>query len=249
VGYGPFPPYTIINPNEADPNKQASGFCIDMVNEIVARQSPPWAVEWHKVSWESLRADMYSGSFDVLANAIYATIPRASEFRFSEPFTYLGVGVGVVRRDEDRIRTFDDLNKPGITVSLAEGWTATEYARQHLDSSRLLIKPVGDDLNAQLNDLLTHRADAVLQDVPTALGYKTAHPDSVKLLWLDHPPMRVAASFITRWEDTDMIEFLNTAIRVLQADGTIEVLDRKWKGTGEYPVPTYAPGMGLRPGR
>jgi polar amino acid transport system substrate-binding protein len=245
VGYGPFPPYTIIDPNQSDPSKQVSGLCVDMINEIASRQTPPWQVEWHKVSWEALRADMYSDKFDVLASAIYETVPRASEFQFTEPFTYVGVGVAVVRKDEDRIRVFDDLNKPGITVSLAEGWTATEYARRHLNAERLLVKPVGDDVNAQFNDLLGHRADAVLQDVPTALSYQQAHSNEVKILWLDNPPMRVAAGFITRWEDRDMIIFLNTAIRTLQEDGTIELLDRKWKGMGEYPAPNFKPGAGL----
>jgi ABC-type amino acid transport substrate-binding protein len=190
---------------------------------------------------------MYSGKFDVLPNAIYQTVPRAAEFRFSEPFTYVGVGVAVVKANETRIINFADLNKPGITVSLAEGWTATEYARSHLDKERLLIKPVGDDLNAQLNDLLAGRADAVLQDVPTALSYRNAHRAEVKVLWLDNPPMRVAASFITRFDDEEMATFLNTAIHVLQADGTIGLLDQKWKGMGEYPAIPFRPGAGLRP--
>jgi ABC-type amino acid transport substrate-binding protein len=218
-----------------------------MVNEIASRQTPPWQVEWHKVSWESLRADMYSGQFDLIANAIYATVPRASEFLFSEPFTYLGVGVGIVRSNESRIQVFEDLNKPGITVSLAEGWTATEYARRHLDKERLLIKPIGDDVNAQLNDLLLGRADAVLQDAPVAISYKEAHPGEVKLLWLDDPPMTVAASFVTRWGDRELITFLNTAIRTLQTDGTMDLLDRKWKGMGEYPILNLKPGAGLPP--
>lgn len=246
VGYGPFPPYVIIDPNIQDDNKKVSGFCVDIINEIASRQDPPWQVEWHKVSWEALRADMYSGKFDVLPNAIYQTLPRASEFGFTEPFTYVGVGVGIVRANETRIQTFADLNKPGITVSLAEGWTATEYARKHLDKERLLVKPIGDDLNAQLNDLLSGRADVVLQDAPTALSYRAAHPNEVKLLWLDNPPIRAAASFITRFEDEEMLRFMNTALRVLQDDGTIDRLDKKWKGMGEYPAPQFRPGAGLQ---
>ena len=246
VGYGAFPPYTIVNLNETDPHKRVTGFCVDMIEQMAARQNPPWRVEWHQVSWETLRADMYSGKFDVLPNAIYQTLPRASEFLFSIPFTYVGVGVAVVRSNEQRIRTFTDLNEAGITVSLAEGWTATEYAREHLDPRRLLIKPVGEDINAQLNDLLSGRADAVLQDVPTALSWRAAHPRTVKILWLDRPPMLLPASFITRFDDTEMMNFLNTAIRVLQADGTIQRLDERWKGMGEYPATTFSPGSGLR---
>src|ERR1700761_1788753 len=37
VGYGGFPPYTIVDPKEQDPNKRVSGFAADMVNEIAKR--------------------------------------------------------------------------------------------------------------------------------------------------------------------------------------------------------------------
>jgi hypothetical protein len=45
VGYGGFPPYTIVDPRESDPNKRVSGFAVDMVNEIAARYSPPLKVD------------------------------------------------------------------------------------------------------------------------------------------------------------------------------------------------------------
>src|SRR5437016_1905276 len=42
AAYSGFKPYTIINPNEQDPNKRVSGFCVDLMKEMATRQSPPW---------------------------------------------------------------------------------------------------------------------------------------------------------------------------------------------------------------
>lgn len=245
VGYNGFPPYTIINPNITDPNKAVSGFCIEMIDEIAKRQSPPWKVEWHKSSWESMRADMYSGKFDVLGDGIYQTPARAAEFLYTIPFSYFGVAVGLVRKGDTRFIKFDDLNKENVTISLPEGWTSTEYARQHLTKAKLNVIPVGDDLSINFMDVINGRADIALQDVPTVVQFAREHIDAVDAIWLDEPPLRVAAGFITRSGDHDMIQFLNTCIRVLQADGTLEELDKKWEGMGEYMDPNYKIGAGL----
>ena len=246
VGYGGFPPYTIINPQEVDPNKRVSGFCVDMINEIARRQSPPWEVEWHKASWESMRADMYSGKFDVFGDGIYMTPARAAEFLYTQPFSYFGVAVGVVRKNETRFKEFGDLDKENVTVSLPEGWTSTEYARQHLKKAKLRVIPVGDDLGINFLDVVNNRADIALQDVPTVLQFAREHSNEVKTLWIDNPPLRVAAGFIARLGDNDLIQFLNTSILVLQADGSLNELDKKWMGLGEYVDPQFKLGAGLK---
>ncbi len=59
AGYGGFPPYTIIDVNEQDPNKRVRGFTVDIINEIAARHDPKLRVEWHKLNWETL-CDRYA---------------------------------------------------------------------------------------------------------------------------------------------------------------------------------------------
>lgn len=245
VGYGGFPPYTILDPNQQDPSARVSGFCVDIINEIAKRQTPPWKVEWHKANWETLRADMYSGRFDVLADGVYLTVGRASEFLFTEPFSYFGVAVAVVRKDEKRFSKFEDLDREGIIISLAEGWTSTDFARKMFRHAKLHVIPVGDDPNVNFMDVIEGRADAVLQDVPTVIQFVRAHPKKVRALWLDDPPVRVAASFVLRQGDIGMYNFLNSCIKALQIDGTIEQLDTQWLGFGEYRTFQYRPGRGL----
>nr|VFK23291.1 MAG: ABC-type amino acid transport substrate-binding protein [Candidatus Kentron sp. MB]VFK28412.1 MAG: ABC-type amino acid transport substrate-binding protein [Candidatus Kentron sp. MB]VFK74244.1 MAG: ABC-type amino acid transport substrate-binding protein [Candidatus Kentron sp. MB] len=246
VGYSGFRPYTIINLNETDPSARVEGFCVDLVNEIVDRQVPSWRAEWHKVNFETLRADMESGRFDVFADAVYQTVPRASQFGFTEPYSYFGVGAGIVRKGDSRFVDFGDLDVEGVTVSLAEGWTATEYARRILSKPNFHVVAVGDDPFVQFQEVISGRADIALQDVPTVLQYVNANADKVDALWINNPPTRVAAGFMTRSGDWEMLHFLNVALRALKADGTIARLDRKWKGLGEYPSWEFTLGTGLK---
>jgi polar amino acid transport system substrate-binding protein len=249
AGYSGFKPYTIIDPNERDPNKKVTGFCVDLINEMAARQSPPWTIEWQPTTFESLKADMESGRFDVFADAVYQTVPRAAEFGFTDPFGYFGVAVALVRKDDSRFNKFSDLDRSDITIALAEGWTSTEYARRVLKKPKLKMVSVGDDPFIQLQDVIAGRADVALQDVPTVYQFAKAHSNEVKALWLDNPQTRVPAGFMTRHGEWDLISFLNTSLRALQADGTIEELDRKWSALNEFPAPATRLGLGLRAGQ
>ncbi len=247
VGYGGFPPYTIVDPRESDPNKRVSGFTVDMVNEIAKRYVPPLKVEWYNLNWDTFRADMLSGKFDFLADAVYDTIPKAADFGMTEPFSYFGIAAAVVKKTDNRFRTFQELDRSDITVALAQGWTSTEYAQQHLSKPKFKMVTVGKDAYVQLDDVLFGRADVALNDIPTVVQYVRAHSDKVKALWVDAPPSSVPASFVTRREDSELLALLNVSIRIMKVDGTLEVLDKKWKSLGYFEKLVLVPGAGLTP--
>jgi len=245
AGYSNFKPYTIFNPNAQNPDEQVTGFSADMLKEIAARQSPPWKIEWHKITFETLKADMESGRFDVFADAVYQTVPRASDFGLTIPYSYFGVAVGLVRKNETRFQKFEDLDREGITIALAQGWTSTEFAQQHLKKPTFKLVSVGDDPFVQLQEVIAGRADIALQDVPTVLQFAQAHPNEVKPLWIDTPPSLVPAGFMTRAGDWEMLHFLNSAMLILQADGTMKRLDQKWSALSDFPTLNLSHGAGL----
>lgn len=246
VGYGGFPPYTMIDLKEGDADKRIKGFSADLVNEIASRCSPPLKVEWHIMNWETQKADLDSKKFDFIADPVYETVPRALEFNFTDPYSYFGIALALVKKDDRRFKTFSDLDRADITIAIAEGWASTEYARQHLTKPKLKIIPVGGDAYVQLDDVLMGRSDVALQDSPTVVQYANAHPDKVKILWLDRPPSIVPGCFTLRLEDTALLRFLNSCIHTMKVDGTIAKLDRKWNSYGYFDQPQLTPGNGLR---
>lgn len=246
VGVGGFPPYTLLNLKESDPQKRFEGYMVDVVNEIAKRGEPPLRVEWSLLHWETFRADLESRKFDFIADPVYLTVGRALDFAPSKPISYFGIAVGLVRADDDRFKTFGDLDRDDITVALAKGYTSSEYAYSHLTKPKFKSVPVEQDAFVQLDEVLLGRADVALNDVPTVLQYANAHKGKVKALWLDRPPAIVAGGFLARKEDRDLVEFLNNAIEVLRADGTLKKLDEKWKTFGMFPEVPLSPAEGLR---
>ncbi len=245
VGYGGFPPYTIVNPNEKDENKRVSGFAVDMINEIVNRMEPKPKIEWYNLNWSTFRADMMAKRFDILADATYKVVPKAFEFNMSRTFSYFGLGAAIVRKDDNRFTEFSDLNQKGLVITLAQGYITTEYAKSHLELPELKVLPVGDDAFSPMNEVILGRADIALNDVPTVLQFARAHSDKVKALWVNKPPASVAAGFTTRREDWELNEFINTSIEILQVDGTMALIDKKWNALGYYQELRLVPGSGI----
>jgi len=246
VGYGGFPPYTIIDTKETDPDKRVKGFAADLVDEIANRSVPKMKVEWHIISWDTLATDMRSRKFDFIADPVYVTVPKALEFTYTEPYSYFGIALGLVRKDETRFQKFSDLDRNDITLATAEGWVSTDYAREHLSKPHFKTIPVGGDSFVQLDDVLMGRADIALQDSPSVVQYAKAHADKVKILWLEHPPSVVPGGFMVRREDTDLKDFLDICMRLLKADGTIAKLDKKWKTYGYFEKRDLVPAAGLQ---
>jgi polar amino acid transport system substrate-binding protein len=244
-GYAGFPPYTIINPNEADASKRLSGFAVDLVNEIAKRSVPPLRVEWRTMNWDTAKADLSSGKFDVIAEPLYSTVPRATDLGFVEPYSYFGIGLGIVRKDDDRFHKFEDLDRSDITIAVSEGWTTSEYARTWLHKPKFKSIPVGGDAYTQVDDVLVGRSDVALNDSPTIVQYAQAHPDKVKVLFLDKPPAVVPGGLSVRADETELLQFLNTCMRIFKVDGTLAKLTKKWKTYGYAIDETLVPERGL----
>src|ERR1700690_895871 len=115
VGYGVYPPYTIEDPN----TREVSGFSASVIAEIAKELG--CRVEWHRLSWDTMSADLKRGVFDVISDPIFATIPRAPEFSFSEPYAFFPDGIAVVRKDDNRFANFDSLDQLGIKISVGLG--------------------------------------------------------------------------------------------------------------------------------
>jgi len=241
VGYGIWAPYTMESTNG-----EVEGFSVDLVNEIAKHCSPPLVVKWHKFSWQTMKADLSSKSFDFVAESVFQTIPRAEDFGLGEPYAAFGIGAAVVRRNDNRFVQFDDLDKSNVTIVLAEGWTTSELAASRLHKSHLEYVTIQSDPSIQMDWVASGRADVALNDVPTVADYVAAHQANVKALWLTNPPSFVVGGFVTRPEDTDLLAFLNASIRILRADGTIDRLDAKWKTKGWYEEFQLRPGAGLK---
>ena len=222
AGYGVYPPYT-----QEDPNTQkVSGFSVDII-EYIAKELN-CRVVWHRLNWNTMSADLKRGEYDVIADPIFETIPRAREFAFTEPYAYFADGIAVVRKNENRFTNFDSLDQPGLVIVVGQGWASETLVRTRFTRADIRSVQTATDLLQVFNEVLSGRADVAISDGADAQRYVKEHSSMVKALWLDNPPASMPAGFALRFTDREGAEFLTVCLRSLESSGILEGLYRKY---------------------
>jgi cyclohexadienyl dehydratase len=222
AGYGVYPPYTQEDPN----TKKVSGYSVDIVEHIAKELGVK--VVWHRLNWNTMSADLKRGEFDVIADPIFQTIPRAREFAFSEPYTYFADGIAVVRINDNRFNTFTSLDRKGITINVGLGRASEALVRAHFTNATIVPVSASNDDMITFQDVLAGRSDVAVADLPNAKRIVKEHPGKLKALFLDHPPAYMPAGFALRPSDSEGAEFFTVCIRNLRSTGIMSGIAKKY---------------------
>jgi len=216
AGYGVYPPYTQEDPNSG----KVSGYSVAIIEEVARQLKVP--VVWHRLNWNTMSADLKRGEFDVIADPIFQTIPRAREFAFTEPYAYFADGIAVVKIDDGRFTDFASLDRSGIVIAVGQGWASETLVRNRFNRATILSVQTTTDLLQVFNEVLAGRADVAVADGADAERFVKEHSTQVKALWLDNPPAAMPAGFALRPDDSEGAEFLTVTLRNLQATGVLD---------------------------
>jgi ABC-type amino acid transport substrate-binding protein len=222
AGYGVYPPYTQEDPN----TRKVSGFSVDVVEAIGVELGVP--VVWHRLNWNTMAADLKRGEFDLIADPIFQTIPRAREFEFTEPYSVFADGIAVVRVGDRRFMKYSDIDRKGIVVAVGQGWASETIARNSLKAATIKSVQTTTDLLQVFNEVTSGRADVALSDVADATRFVKEHPAEVQAMFLADPPARIPAGFALRPGDLSGAAFLDASLRYLGAVGSLRKLADKY---------------------
>ena len=162
-----------------------------------------------------------------MVEPIFQTIARAKEVSFTRPYAYFGYCGAIVRKGESRFKAFSDLNQPGLSVVVVQGYTDDSYAREHLPDAKVRSMKV-DDVNLIFLEVLSGNADAALSDVAQVKAFQREHPDKVDMLFVDAPPAFVPAGIMLKQGDFALANFLNASLDYMEANGVLDQLDAKY---------------------
>ena len=92
IGYGGYPPYLKIDPA----TNEKLGFSVDLVEAIIENWNRDIDIVWVETTWDRFLLDLQNEKFDMVAEPIFYTVPRAAEIDYSRPYSYFGYAVAVV---------------------------------------------------------------------------------------------------------------------------------------------------------
>lgn len=210
-----YPPFNFID----EATNQPGGWDYETWREICSRLNcKPVFVE---AAWEGLFEAMQAGQYDVAADGITITEERDKIIDYSIPYLEYGQVI-LARADEANITDKDSLVSSDAVVGVQLGTTNENTAMELVGEGR--VKSF-DTFDTPVAALITGDVDAVIIDKVAAVGFMGENPGKLKM-----------AGDVTSGEflgfvfppGSDLIAPVDAALEAMQADGTLEQLNKKW---------------------
>ncbi len=193
-------------------------------------------------AWSGIIPALYAKKFDCIISAMTITKERAEKVLFSMPYADAS-NVILLRANEDRIKTADDLSGKIIGVQL--GSAAANIIKVFEAKLKAAGKPGYADVKQYehypeaYQDLLNKRIDAVVNSRSTMMVVMRDAPGKFKML----PGISDVTAYFGmafRKEDTALRDFVNSQLAGMKQDGTLAKLQDKWFG-GTMKTPNAVP--------
>ena len=179
--------------------------------------------EYVESDWDSLFAGMDAGRYDLVCNGVEVTDERSKTYDFTAPYGYIHTALAV-KKDNDEIKTFEDLKGKTTANSLAS--TYMELA----ESYGATVQGI-DTLEETIQLLTAGRIDATLNADVSFYDYLNVHPDAdFKIVAQTEEASHVAIPLRKGEETASLREAIDKAIEELRAEGTLTELSEKYFG-------------------
>ena len=196
------------------------GFDIDIIRAIAAAQGQEVTIK--NLNFDGLIPALQTGDLDIAISDMTINEDRAKTVDFTDSYYKAGLSM-VVRADETRIHTFDDLR--GLRVGVTIGSTGAEVARGIPGADLHEFSTISD----AFLDLYNGGVDAVVNDTPVDEYYvenKGRGIAKVVPAQINQEDLGIAV----KKGNAELLGQLNAGLRTIKENGTYAEIYRKWFG-------------------
>ncbi len=193
---------------------ELEGLDVEMARLLAARLRVRPA--FMEVLTPAIPAAVEAGRCDIAMSGVTVTEERATRIAFSKPYLATPL-VGIANRASTRVREWDDIDRPGVVVMVAEGAPAMAIMRESLRRAELSVLPPHRRREAEVQ---AGRADVSITDVPFGTGL-AMQQDWVRLV--PAPPRfgETLTAYAVPRGDAAWLAEVNNFLAAVKSDGAL----------------------------
>lgn len=215
---------TTFPPFEFTKDDKYVGFDLDLADAMIKQMGSQ--MEFKSMGFDALIPAVQSGQIDLIAAGLDATPEREKHVAFSDPYFTDNGYIIIVRKDNDAIKDWADLN--GKTVGAQVGTHQVNLAQEAKASQ---VKQLDSNSQAFM-ELQAKTLDAVLIDKPVGMYYLKQGGDK-ELKIVGSTKEANGMVFAVNKENKELQAAVNKALKEIKANGTYDKIYEKWFGKRE----------------
>jgi len=201
-----------------------SGFDMDALASLAKALGVK--VEYVKISFGSMLADLAADKFDIVMSGVARTPERARSVAFSRPYLRIGKLIMVRTTDKDRFRSMSDVDQQGVRVTYNMGGLNDRFVNTRFAKAT----PTGFESNEiATSKLLAGAVEAQVSD-STAAVYMARQNPKLSVIDAQHPMDPIYVAVLLNKQDQTLLNFVNLWLDQLELDGTLKAITTKWLG-------------------
>ncbi len=223
VGLSTFVPWAMN-----DKNGQLIGFEVDVARRLAEDMGVD--IEFIPTKWSGIIPALLTGKFDVIIGGMGIRPDRNLKVNFSIPYDYSGMSIVASKEKAGGFDSLEVFNSKGVVIAARIGTTAAAAAEKYMP---LAEKRLFDDESQAIQELLTGRAHAVIASAPMPAYQSIKYSDKL-FLPLEDTFTKEPIGFALQKGDYDLLNYFNSWIRVVDAEGWLAERKQYWFGTQDW---------------
>lgn len=206
-----------------DPQGQWSGMDIEMAWNLAGRLGVK--LQLVQTTWGTLLADL-NAKCDMAMGGISITLSRAEQALYSSPYLRDGKAGIVSCAGSAKYRTLADIDRPGVRVVVNPSGTNADFDNANIHRAAVIDYP---DNNTIFSQLTSGAADVMITD-SSEIRWQTNQNPQLCGVGIDHPFTFEQKAYLVPRSDSEIQQWMNQWLNIVQHDGTYEAISRKYFG-------------------
>jgi polar amino acid transport system substrate-binding protein len=211
-----------------DKEGELIGFEIDVARRLAEDMGVE--VEFVPTQWSGIIPALLTGKFDVIIGGMGILPQRNLQVNFSKPYYFTGMSIAAHKEKATGLSNLEDFNNSDVVIAARIGTTAADAAQKHMPDAEIRLFEAETQA---VQELLNGNAHALVASAPLPAYLVIDNPDSL-FLPLEGTFTKEPIGFALPKGDLDLLNYFNSWITVVEAEGWLEERRAYWFGTRDW---------------